>query len=122
MSPPIRDVPAAVYLFDERRETFIERSEALGMRLREQLAAGRLSLDQIDPGELSPGEFATASAHASDEHDCRVVLIDSLNGYLNAIPPGTLRSSACTNSVAFLNESGCRHAAHGRAARHHGDA
>ena len=50
--------PAAVYLFDERRETFIERCEALGMRHRERLGAGRLTLDQIEPGELSPGEFA----------------------------------------------------------------
>jgi circadian clock protein KaiC len=98
------DVPAAVYLFDERRETFIERCESLGMRMRERLVAGRLSLDQIEPGELSPGEFAHRVRERVEAHGCRIVLVDSLNGYLNAIPTGHAPLVRMHELAAFLND------------------
>jgi circadian clock protein KaiC len=98
------DVSAAVYLFDERRETFIERCEALGMGIRERLASGRLSIDQIEPGDLSPGEFAHRVRARVEEDGCRVVLIDSLNGYLNAIPTGHAPLVRMHELVAFLND------------------
>ncbi len=98
------DVPAAVYLFDERRETFIERCEALGMRIRERVASGRLTLDQVEPGDLSPGEFAHRVRARVEEDGCRVVLVDSLNGYLNAIPTGHAPLVRMHELAAFLND------------------
>jgi circadian clock protein KaiC len=98
------EIPAAVYLFDERRETFIERCQALGMGIRERLASGRLSIDQIEPGDLSPGEFAHRVRARVEERGCRVVLIDSLNGYLNAIPTGHAPLVRMHELVAFLND------------------
>ncbi|MEN3339654.1 MAG: circadian clock protein KaiC [Acidobacteriota bacterium] len=98
------DVSAAVYLFDERRETFIERCEALGMGIRERVASGQLSIDQIEPGELSPGEFAHRVRARVEEDGCRVVLVDSLNGYLNAIPTGHAPLVRMHELVAFLND------------------
>ena len=73
-------------IFEENRNTFLHRAEGTGMRLAEFAANGLLELRQIDPGELSPGEFASKVCHAVREEGVRLVVIDSLNGYLNAMP------------------------------------
>ena len=98
------DVPAAVYLFDERSRTFIERCEALGMKMRDRIASGRLFLDQIEPGDLSPGEFAHRVRDRVDGDGCRVVLIDSINGYLHAIPTGHEPLVRMHELAAYLND------------------
>ena len=98
------DAPAAIYLFDERAETFIERCEALGMKMREKVASGRVFLDQIEPGDLSPGEFAHRVRARVDNDGCRIVLVDSLNGYLNAIPTGHAPLVRMHELAAFLND------------------
>src|SRR3546814_2494516 len=65
---------------------FRSRARTIGQPLDEALASGKLRIQQIDPAELSPGEFA-ANVRASVEQDgARVVVIDSLNGYLSAMP------------------------------------
>ncbi len=98
------DVPAAVYLFDERRETFIERCEALGMKMRDRLASGGLHLDQIEPGDLSAGEFAHRVRERVEGDGCRIILIDSLNGYLHAVPTGLAPLVRMHELVAYLND------------------
>jgi circadian clock protein KaiC len=97
-------VPASIYLFDERKGTFIERCEALGMDMNARIAAGRLFLEQIEPGELSPGEFAHRVRRRVDDDGCRVVLVDSLNGYLHAIPTGHAPLVRMHELVAYLND------------------
>jgi circadian clock protein KaiC len=77
---------AALFLFDETLGTHHERSAALGMDTAGLAAAGRLSVRQVDPAELSSGEFAHAVARAVERDRSRVVVIDSLDGYLNAMP------------------------------------
>jgi circadian clock protein KaiC len=98
--------PCAIYLFDERRGTLLTRSDALGMRMSEQVASGRVSLDQIEPGELSPGEFAYRVCSRVDREGARVVLIDSINGYLHAIPTAHSPLVRMHELVAYLNERG----------------
>lgn len=77
---------AACYLFDESLGTFLSRSAGIGMDLRPLVDAGRLGLQQIDPAELSPGEFVQRVRDAVLRDRARVVVIDSLNGYLSAMP------------------------------------
>jgi circadian clock protein KaiC len=77
---------AAFFLFDERLPTLMLRSAALGMDLQPHMDEGRLSIRQIDPAELSPGEFATAVRQAVEEDGAKVVVVDSLNAYLQAMP------------------------------------
>lgn len=77
---------AAVFAFDESRTTLLTRSASLGMPLEEHLDSGRLLLQQIDPAELSPGEFAHRVRQTVEQHSTKVIVIDSLNGYLNAMP------------------------------------
>lgn len=80
-----RGESAAIYIFEESRETFLERSEGLGLPLRELIEAGRVSLQQVNPAELSPGEFDAAVRRGVEQAGARIVVIDSLNGYLNAM-------------------------------------
>jgi circadian clock protein KaiC len=73
------------FLFDESIATLLERSAGLGMELDPHIEAGLMQLRQVDPAELSPGEFSHAVRRAV-EGGTRMVVIDSLSGYLNAMP------------------------------------
>ena len=77
---------AVYFLFDERLPTLMKRSAALGMDLQRYIDSGQLLLRAIDPAELSPGEFAGAVRQAVEEHGAKVVVIDSLNAYLQSMP------------------------------------
>ena len=98
--------PCAIYLFDERRATLLNRADALGMSLSAHVQSGRVSIDQVEPGELSPGEFAHRICRRVDEDGARVVLIDSLNGYLHAIPTAHSPLVRMHELLAYLNERG----------------
>ena len=74
------------FLFDERLPTLLKRSAALGLDVRPYIDAGTLRLRAIDPAELSPGEFAAAVCSAVEERGARMVVIDSLNAYLQSMP------------------------------------
>ncbi len=77
---------AVYFLFDERLPTLLKRSAALGMDLQPFIDSGQLQLRAIDPAELSPGEFAGAVRDAVERQDARMVVIDSLNAYLQSMP------------------------------------
>ncbi len=77
---------AAVFVFDEARETTLARMHGIGIGLEAHLASGRLAVNQVDPAQLSPGEFLHHVRTAVDEGESRVVIIDSINGLLQAMP------------------------------------
>jgi circadian clock protein KaiC len=77
---------AVAYIFEETRQTYIERMKAIGLDLDSGASDGRTVIEQIDPAELSPGEFIDRIRNEVENRDARVVVIDSLNGYLNAMP------------------------------------
>ncbi|MHB1204562.1 MAG: ATPase domain-containing protein [Rhodospirillaceae bacterium] len=77
---------SAFFAFDEGRGTLETRARTLGLDLKQYLDSGMIHLQQIDPAELSPGEFASIVRHAVEAGGARVVIIDSLNGYMNAMP------------------------------------
>ena len=79
---------AAAFLFEERPETFLRRCEDLGLLLRPHVDAGRLQVVHFNPAEVSPGEFSQRVRRAVDEDGVRVLVIDSLSGYLNAMTHG----------------------------------
>ena len=77
---------SAVFMFDESPHTLLTRCDALGVNLTAHVESGRISLQQVDPAELTPGEFTHAIRVAVEERHAKVIIIDSLNGYLNAMP------------------------------------
>lgn len=80
-----RGEKAFLYTFDESARTARIRARSLGLKVEEQLASGDLRLQQVDPAELSPGEFVAQIRHAVDRESARVIVIDSLNGFLHAM-------------------------------------
>jgi circadian clock protein KaiC len=97
---------AAIYLFDEGIETFLHRSDGLGLGLRDHVAAQRVLLRQLDPAELSPGEFNHVLREAVEHDTARVVILDSLNGYLNAMAEERAVLVQLHELLSYLNQTG----------------
>jgi circadian clock protein KaiC len=95
---------AAVFLFDERAKTFVARCDALGMRASERITSGQLILHQVEPGVTSPGEFSHRVRRLVEEQGVRLVAIDTLNGYHNAIPTTDSPIVRMHELLSFLNE------------------
>ena len=81
-----RGESVALFLFEERLETFFRRSEGLGMDLRQFHEDGQLIIRDFNPNEISPGEFGQIVAGSGHQGEVRVVVIDSFTGYLNSLP------------------------------------
>ncbi len=81
-----RGASAVYFLFDERPATLLKRSAALGLDIQRYIDSGKLNLRAIDPAELSPGEFAGAVRTAVENDNAGLVVIDSLNAYLQSMP------------------------------------
>jgi circadian clock protein KaiC len=81
-----RGEKSVTYSFDERLDTIFARSEGFGMNLQQQVASGLIDLQPLEPAEMSPGEFSHRVQQGVEQLGVRVVVIDSLNGYLNAMP------------------------------------
>jgi circadian clock protein KaiC len=97
---------ATIFLFDESIATFTERSAGLGFDVKALLEAGTLTLRQIDPAELSPGEFTHLVRNTVEQQDTRVVVIDSLTGYLNAMPSEKLLTLHLHELLTYLGRKG----------------
>jgi circadian clock protein KaiC len=97
---------AAIYLFEERRNTYINRGDALGMGLSELCESGRVLIEQVEAGSVSPGEFSYRIKSVVENNGVTIVLIDSLNGYLNAIPQVNEPQARMHELVSYLSECG----------------
>jgi len=101
-----RGQKAAYFLFDERLSTLMIRSKALNMDLQPFIDQGLLEIRQIDPAELSPGEFASAVRDAVEEDDASIVVIDSLNAYLHAMPSDNFLILQMHELLSYLAQQG----------------
>jgi circadian clock protein KaiC len=101
-----RGEKVAMFCFDEGFGTLFARAAALGMGLREHVDAGRISVQQVDPAELSPGEFAHTVRAAAEETGVSVVVIDSLNGYLQAMPEEQFLVTQLHELLSYLRQRG----------------
>jgi circadian clock protein KaiC len=100
---------AAIFTFDETLSTLQARCASVGIPLQEQVGTGRVVLQQIDPAELSPGEFIDRIRRAVQPETgvgARVVVIDSLNGYLNAMPEEKFLTIQLHELLTFLAQQG----------------
>lgn len=97
---------ATLFLFDESLSTFITRSSALGMDVQQLMDEGRIEIRRVDPAELTPGEFAYIVRRAVENDDSRLVVIDSLNGYLNAMPQERFLILHLHELLAYLGQQG----------------
>lgn len=94
------------YLFDERLATFRLRTRALGMNVDEALEEGQLHIQQIEPTDLSPGEFAGQVVSAVEKDKISLVIIDSINGYMQSMPEERLLAIQVHELLSFLSNAG----------------
>lgn len=97
---------AVLYSFEEGRPTLLSRAVGLGLPLREHLEAGRVQLEELDPVELGLGEFVQKVRRAVEQEHARVVILDSLNGLLQAVSGEQLLGVQLHELLAFLNYQG----------------
>jgi circadian clock protein KaiC len=96
---------AAMFVFDETAQTLVTRCEALGVHLAKHIEAGRIALQQVDPAELTPGELIH-QIRAAVARGVKIVVIDSLNGYLNAMPEERFLTIQLHELLMFLSQAG----------------
>ena len=97
---------AAIFMFEESLSSFFNRSESIGMPLREYAEKDLIILKQIDPAQLQPGELAYLVRHVVEQDQVRVLVIDSLNGYLNAVPEERFLLLHLHELLAYLGQNG----------------
>jgi circadian clock protein KaiC len=97
-------VRSAIYLFDERRSTFLFRSRALGLDMQPLVDNDTIEVRQLDPGQLSAGEMAAELRRQVEERGVRAILIDSLNGYMNAMQEDRTVVLQLHELLTYLNQ------------------
>ncbi|WP_158915860.1 ATPase domain-containing protein [Caulobacter sp. S45] len=95
-----------IFAFDEGRGTMGARARTLGLPLQAATDKGLITVEQIDPAELSPGEFADRVRTAVEVENARIVIIDSLNGYLNAMPDERFLILQMHELLSYLSQLG----------------
>lgn len=97
---------SVIYTFDETRQSFIDRSRGLGLDLEPYLENGTIQLEQVDPAELSPGEFVHRIRREVEENLCRIVVVDSLNGLMNSMSEERALTIQLHELLSYLNQIG----------------
>jgi len=97
---------AAIFTFDESIATAVARGESLGLPIRALVDAKTLRFVQIDPAEVSPGQFACKVKDAVVRDHAKIVVIDSLTGYLNAMPEEAFLLNQMHELLAYLGQQG----------------
>jgi circadian clock protein KaiC len=97
---------AAIFSFDETTSTLLKRAQGLGMNLEQHIADGRISIKQIDPAEMSAGEFVSQVRSAVEREGVSVVVLDSLNGFINAMPGEQFLMLQLHEMLSYLNQKG----------------
>lgn len=101
-----RGESALILVFDEVRSVFLRRAQGMGFELKPFLDHGLLHLRQIDPAELTPGELTAAVRDAVESDGARIVVLDSLSGYLNAMPEEHFMMLQMHEMLSYLNQQG----------------
>ncbi len=97
---------AVIFAFDESVATLEARTRSLGIQFTEGAKAGQVRIHQIDPAEMSPGEFGWLVRQAVEKDGAKVVVIDSLNGYMNSMPEEQFLTPQLHELLTYLGRRG----------------
>ena len=95
---------AAMFIFDESRATMFGRAAAIRLNLLEHVESGKITVQQIDPAEIPPGEFVDLVRESVETRNVSVVVIDSLNGYMNAMPEESFLAIQMHELLTYLGQ------------------
>ncbi|WP_284946104.1 ATPase domain-containing protein [Acidisoma cladoniae] len=102
----LRGEHCAIYQFDERAGTLLTRAAKLGLDLRPHIESGMVTLRQIDPAQVSPGEFTQMLRLDAEQNKTRLVVIDSLSGYVTSMPQEKQLVLQLHELLSYLNQRG----------------
>jgi len=97
---------ATMFIFDESANTLFSRMAGLGIDLRKYAADGKLTVTEVDPAQLTPGEFGYLVREAVEKRNASIVVIDSLNGYLNSMPDEKFLIVQLHEILTYLGQQG----------------
>jgi circadian clock protein KaiC len=95
-----------VMLFEETKKISLARSRSLGMPVKKYIEEGLIDMRQLDPGELAPGQFVDMVISAVERDKIKMIQIDSLNGYLQAMPDVKFLNIQFHELLTFLSHRG----------------
>lgn len=75
----------AYFAFDETKDTLLDRANGLATQASNAIGAGRMHWERINPSRVSPGELIWKVRRQVEDHDAAVVIIDSVNSYLETM-------------------------------------
>jgi circadian clock protein KaiC len=101
-----RGQKATIYSFEESLANMLARTEALGLNVLKHLKSGAITLRKIDPAELTPGQFASLLRESTTNEKVDMVIIDSLNGYIHAMPEQSFLMLQLHELLAYLGNQG----------------
>ena len=95
---------ALYYAFDETTQILLERAAQIGLEFGKHMASGLLRVQQVDPAEIAPGELAHDIVKAVNDENAEVIVLDSLNGYVNAMPQEEYLHLHLHELLTYLNQ------------------
>ena len=98
-----RGEKATAFVFEESVSSLCHRAKGLGMDVERHVASGHMQLEQVDPAEMSPGEFVESVRQAVEERHVSTIIIDSLNGFLQSMPGEQFLALHLHELLAYLN-------------------
>ncbi|HEX8522482.1 MAG TPA: ATPase domain-containing protein [Tepidisphaeraceae bacterium] len=101
-----RGEATAMFAFDESVETMLRRGDSIGLDVRGAIQKNLIFARQVDPAELSPGEFIQHVRDSVTRNHAKIVVIDSLNGYLNAMPEERFLTLHMHELLTYLGQHG----------------
>lgn len=96
---------AAMFVFEESASNLLNRADKVGIHLRSHLGSQQLMLRQVDPAQLTPGEFLWLACDAADQ-GAKVIVIDSLSGFLQAMPSEKMLATHLHELLTYLGQRG----------------
>lgn len=104
LSAALRGERVSIFNFDESREMWLSRARSMNIPIQPHVDSKRVTIQTIDPGELAPNEFVETVRNTVDKEGAQVVVIDSLNGYLNATPDEKFLVAQLHELLAYLSD------------------
>jgi len=101
-----RGEKSAIFAFEESLHTLLARTKALGTDIRPYMESGLIEIQKVDPAEMSPGEFSARICAAVLDRNVKTIVIDSLNGYLHAMPQEQFLVLQLHELLSFLSGQG----------------
>lgn len=96
----------AYFAFDETKETLLDRANGLSIRASDAIATGKVYWERINPSRISPGEFIWKVRRQVEDHKASMVIIDSLNSYLETMHEETALMLQMHELLSYLSNKG----------------